>query len=101
MPDKVISNLSVVAHGILAVFGALAHSLNSYRCGESKTILDIVVLLIISSFSGVIFALIGIHIFGEDSYLTMALAGTGGYLGIEGMKIMIDFLKKVIEKSLK
>jgi len=53
-----------------------------------------------SSFSGVMFAIIGLHIFDHQLYLSMAMAGTGGFLGVEGMAIIIrqiaSFNKKIV-----
>jgi hypothetical protein len=51
-----------------------------------------------SSFTGVMFAVAGFEMFGHESYLTLAMAGTGGYLGVEGMTIIV---KMVTEKTKK
>jgi hypothetical protein len=82
------------AHGMLAIFGALVHATKSYREGKSKTPVDFLALIIMSSFSGVMFALVGLEAFGTDSYLTMAMAGTGGFVGVEGMTFVIGYVSK-------
>lgn len=82
-----------VAHGLLALFGAFVHAAKSHREGESKTVVDFLVLMIMSSFSGVMFALIGLETFGEASYLTLAMAGTGGFIGVEGMTYVIQLIR--------
>jgi uncharacterized membrane protein len=81
-----------IAHGVLSFFGAVVHASKSYRDGHTKTILDFLALVIMSSFSGVMFALLGLEIFGVNSYLTMAMAGTGGFIGVEGMTFVVSYL---------
>jgi hypothetical protein len=81
-----------VAHGVLALFGALVHASKAYREGDTKNFLDFVALIVMSSFSGVMFALLGIQMFGADSYLAMAMAGTGGFIGVEGMTFVVSYL---------
>jgi hypothetical protein len=88
-----------LTHGILALFGALVHASKAYRAGETKSALDYLALVVMSSFSGVMFALLALYLFNEPSYLTMAMAGTGGFLGVEGMTIIIDRLQSIISKK--
>jgi len=80
------------AHGVLALFGALVHASKAYREGETKNFLDFTALIVMSSFSGVMFALLGIDLFGTESYLAMAMAGTGGFVGVEGMTFIVTYL---------
>ena len=47
-----------------------------------------------SSFSGVMFALVAVSYLPDQAYLTTAIAGTGGYIGVEGMGLLVEFLKK-------
>ena len=86
-----------LAHGLLALFGAFTHAAVVYRAGNTKNILDFTILVVMSSFSGVMFALIGFELFGEMSYMSMALAGTGGFIGVEGMTFVISFITKKIK----
>jgi len=94
MPVVEITSAAVAKHGVVAFFGALVHALNAHRHGDTKSLLDILTLTVISSFSGVMFAFLGLHFFSEGSYLTLALAGAGGFLGVEGMGLVIKILKK-------
>lgn len=96
-----ITGAALTKHGIVAIFGAIVHALNAYRNGGAKSFVDMIMLTIISSFSGVMFAFVAFHIFGEDSYLTLAIAGSGGFLGVEGMAILTKALKKSIIANLK
>ena len=99
MPTEVIATGALAKHGIVAFFGALVHALNAHRNGDTKSVLDIITLTIISSFSGVMFAFIGLHFFQEGGYLTLAFAGSGGFLGVEGMSFVVRTLKRSLEAN--
>ncbi len=86
----------ILKHGILAVFGGIVHALSAYRRGETRGILDIVILSIISSFTGIIFAFIALS-FQPEGYFTYAAAGVGGFLGIEGMAWVTEIIKKKLK----
>lgn len=94
-----ISAKTFLIHGLAAFFGALAHALNAHRRGESKTILDFTSLLLISSFTGSMFFLLGFHFLGRDSYFTIVLGGSGGWLGVEGMALLVSFIKTSIRAN--
>lgn len=87
-----------IAHGLLAVFGAIVHASKAHREGQSKNILDFLLLTVMSSFSGVMFAILGLEIFGTSSYLTLAMAGTGGFVGVEGMTFIVSYLTDRFKK---
>jgi uncharacterized membrane protein YqgA involved in biofilm formation len=91
-----ITTVQIATHGGLALFGAIVHAAKAHREGKSKTFLDFVTLTVMSSFSGVMFAFMGLYLFEHQAYLSMAMAGTGGFLGVEGMTFIIDklFTKK-------
>lgn len=93
MQEHVPAATPIIAHGIIALFGAFVHASRVYRNGGTKNALDFAILTIMSSFSGVMFSLLGLHYFGESSYLTLALAGTGGFLGVEGMTFVVTFIR--------
>ncbi len=95
MPSEIITTASLLKHGAIAFFGALVHALAAHRDGQAKTKLDIVTLTVISSFSGVIFGLLSCNFLG-DSYISLAITGSGGYLGVEGLKQVTAALKKSI-----
>lgn len=84
------------AHAVIAVFGAIVHAANSYRNGTSKTWMDFFTLTIMASFSGVMFALLALYLFPTGGYLTLAIAGTGGFLGVEGMTIIAAKIRTLI-----
>lgn len=80
-----ITGIVVATHGAMAFFGGLVHALNAYRHRQTKGWLDVCILLIIASFSGVIFAILTQYLFPHQMYLSHAAAGCGGVLGIEGL----------------
>lgn len=92
-----ISTSQVVAHGSLAVFGAIVHALNAHRQGKSKTFLDFIILVVMSSFTWVMFTLIAFHLFPTATYLLFAMSGAGGYLGVEWMGMVVEYLKRKIK----
>ena len=99
LPDGVSQQASpYVAHGLLAVFGAIVHASKAHREGQSSSLLDFLILTLMSSFSGVMFAIVGFEMFGHDSYLSLAMAGTGGFIGVEGMTYIITFLTNKFKK---
>lgn len=94
-----ITTKAIVAHGCIALFGGLVHALQKHRQGKAKNFLDIMLLALISSFTGVIFALIALHALGGEHYLTLAAAGTGGFLGVEGMALVVERFRRVISEK--
>lgn len=93
-----IPSQSFLAHGIIACFGGIVHALNAHRIGQTKGILDIITLSVISSFSGIIFSLIALYFF-DNQYITLACAGCGGYLGTEGLAVIADKIRDLLVKK--
>lgn len=96
MTPEHISTAIIIKHGILAIFGGVVHALSAYRRGETRNLLDILILATISSFTGVIFAFIALHLYPQG-YLTFAIAGVGGFIGVEGMSWITEFVKKKLQ----
>ena len=82
------------AHAGVALFGAFVHAIEANRKGNSKTVADFMALVVMSSFSGFMFALLALQYFPGEQHLITAIAGTGGYVGIEGLGFIIAFIKK-------
>lgn len=93
-----LSGAAVTNHFVIAFFGGLAHAINKHRNGESKNLVDFILLTIMSSFFGVMFGFIAISLYPNNEYLTMAVAGTGGWFGIESTGLLFNFLAKKIQK---
>lgn len=96
-----ITTGTLAKHGFVAVFGAIVHALNAHRHGQTKNALDIVALTFISSFSGAMFSFVALHVYGEISYLTLAIAGSGGFLGVEGMAFVLKVVKTSMTSNFK
>ena len=86
---------TILSHAFIAVFGGIVHALNAHRHGDTKGIGDIAVLAVISSFSGIIFALVCMYFF-NNAYITLAAAGSGGYLGTEGLSVVAKKVQQLI-----
>ena len=91
---------TMAKHGGLALFGAVAHALRAHRNGSSKGFLDFVLLTIMSSFSGIVFALIALHTF-DSEYMTLAAAGSGGFLGVEGLTLLAVKIRDALGNIIK
>jgi hypothetical protein len=101
MPEPVITTTALAKHGVIALFGAVVHALNAHRLGKVKGVFEIAVLTVIASFSGVMFFLAAISIFGKDSYWTVLITGAGGFLGIEGLNTLVNAIKKGLIANMK
>jgi len=94
-----ITTSQIAVHGTLALFGAVVHALDAHRKGKSKTISDFLALTVMSSFTGAMFSILGFNFFPDQVYITSALAGMGGWLGVEGLAVIVDKLKDLISKK--
>lgn len=88
-----VSTSAIVFHWGLAIFWALVHALSAHRNGTSKSFLDFLILVVISSFTWVMFTLLAFHMFPASVYLTGACAGFGGFVWVEGMSFVAAILK--------
>lgn len=96
-----ITTAILIKHGVMAVFSALVHALIEYREGKTRTLLDMFIITIISSFSGVMFGLIALRFFPNDVYFSLAITGTGGVMGVEGLRIVTRQIVNVLKVTLK
>jgi len=85
----------LMAHAALALFGGVVHALVKHQKGETKVWMDIVILTIVSSFSGVVFGLVAL-IFISPGYASLAFTAAGGYLGVEGLSVLTARLRDVL-----
>jgi len=100
--NNLFSYGTMLSHGAIAFFGALAHAINAHRNGKTKGLVDFALLTIMSSFSGVVFALVASWAF-DSFYLTLAMSGAGGFLGVEGLTVLAtklrDSMSNLIDKK--
>lgn len=87
-------------HGMVAVFGAITHAIRAHRAGKSKGPVDFLLLTVMSSFSGMLFAFAAFQV-ADNAYFTLAAAGAGGFLGVEGLAFMSDLIKNALAESIK
>lgn len=81
--------------GFMALFGALANTIHAKREGRTRTKVEFLLNWIMSSFFGVVIGFVGLSIFKENIYALMAMAGTGGWLGIETTELLKQWLFKI------
>jgi hypothetical protein len=84
---------------IIPVIGALAHALDSVRTGKTKSLRDFFILSFISGFSGLMFLLLALAAAPNNIYVIGLVAGAGGWLGVEGMATITNFVKRTIEAN--
>lgn len=88
MPKLPIEALYVV----LAAVGGAARYLVGYTREEKFKLSIFAASIIISGFSGYMFALLGISLNLPPAMLFM-MAGTGGFFGEQTMKLVLDYVK--------
>lgn len=98
-PTSTISITVILKHGVIAVFGGIAHAINAHRQGESKGVLDFMLLAVLSSFFGILFGFIALHFLGSNEYATLSVSGIGGWLGIESTGLLIELLRHMLNLS--
>ena len=92
MPIETISSATLAKHGVLAFFWAIVHALSAHRAGTSKSFLDFIVLVIMSSFTWVMFTLIAHQILPTAPYHAYAASGAGWYIRVEGMSSIVGII---------
>jgi uncharacterized membrane protein HdeD (DUF308 family) len=95
-PTGGITAAALLKHGMIALFGGVAHAINASRNGETKGWTDFTFLTILSSFFGLLFGFIAIHFLGANEYLTVSISGVGGFLGVESLKMIIPILRRLL-----
>ena len=96
-----ITTTVVATHAGLAVFGGIVHALTAHRSGKTRGFMDIMLLAIISSFAGVMFAILATHYFPHQMYLSHAAAGMGGFLGVEGLSFLALRVRDLVAGKIK
>lgn len=83
-----------VVLGVWAILGGVTHALVEKRKGGVKNFLDGLILSLISGFCGVMWGLIATHFYPNDVTVVAFASGLGGYMSLEGIAVMITYLKK-------
>lgn len=82
----------------MAMIGAIVHALIAYRKGETRNVLDVIILTMISAFGGLIGGLLSVQFYPTDEIMLMIGAGMGGYLGVEGLTYLVNVIKEKFQK---
>jgi hypothetical protein len=88
-----IDKLALLVHGTVAVIAGVVRALKD----DKEKILEILTSAIISGFTGTIFGMLAMYFLGENSYLTLSIAGIGGLMGEKGIYFLIEGFKKQLK----
>lgn len=83
------------AYGVIAVCGGVARYLNGYTNGVPFSLGIFIASAFVAGFSGWMFALIGMSMHLPQA-LVFAMAGTGGFMGEQTMKFIVEWLQNKI-----
>ncbi len=83
-------------YAFLAIFGGVARYLNSFIKGEAFSLKVFFASMLVSGFSGYMFALMGISLHLPDPLPTL-MAGTGGFFGDQAMKLILEYTSGKIQ----
>ena len=87
-----------IIHAIMIALGAMARAFHEMRTEKKFTWLGFITAFITSTFSGVIFVLVAITVLGQENMTAIAyIAGMGGWLGVEGLTMVTERLKKIFQ----
>ena len=90
-----IDYTALTIHGAFALIGGLAKAIKR----KKNRAVEYFACGLVSSFSGVLFAIIFKHFFPNMEYLHLAAAGIGGWVGSDGIEFLYKLLKKMLEDS--
>jgi len=91
-----IDKIALIIHGCVAFSSGIVRALKQ---NKTKTI-DILISAIISGFTGTIFGMLAMYYLGENSYLTLSIAGIGGLLGEKGIYLLTESFKRAIKANI-
>lgn len=90
----------ILAAGII-VFGAIVHATNQLKIARTNkepfTVVDFIVLLPISMFSGAIFGLVATLATDATTHIVLA-SGIGSFLGLAGLNRVADIVLNALVK---
>ncbi len=101
--DFVISMKYVLA-GLVTMLGATVHATIQWKKARSKeeihfSFVDFLILLLISAFSGLMFGLLALIFFDDNTPVFLMAFGLGSLSGLEGLnRISIAFLERILKE---
>lgn len=84
-----------VLYVILAIGGGIARYLSGYISGSGFTWRLFFASALVSAFSGYMFSLLGTSLSLPLPFISM-MAGTGGFMGDQAMKFIIEYLTRKV-----
>ena len=90
--SSIISKYIILA--MIAVFGAVTHTLVEQRAGRVKNFIDGLYLTIISGFASTMWLLIALNYFPHNILVIGFVTGMGGFMSLEGLAFIINYLKR-------
>ena len=94
MPHNDLNLIQVILHGVVAIFGGIVRALSD----GNKKFKGIIIEGFIAGFSGSMLGLLAINITDSQS-ITLVIAGTGGYMGVESIKLLANWVSKKLNKD--
>lgn len=91
-----IDKIALSVHGIVAIFSGIVRALKD---NKTKAI-EITTSAVISGFTGTLFGMLAMYFLGENSYLTLSIAGIGGLMGEKGVYLLIEMFKKAVKSNI-
>lgn len=80
-------------YGVIAICGGIARYLSGYVNGTTQFSFKVFLASIfVSGFSGYMFALVGVSLALPSTFLFI-MAGTGGFMGDQTMKLVMEYLQ--------
>jgi len=82
-----------------AVVGGVIHTIRKAREGQTKGLLDGIMLAIISGFAGAMWGLLAVKFFDGDTVAVSVASGMGGYASVEGLRTLTSIFNNTKFKS--
>ena len=77
-----------------SIIGGVVHALVEKRNGAIKNFSDGIALALISGFAGLMWGLMAIHFFPNDTVVLAFTSGMGGFMSLEGLVMIINYFKQ-------
>jgi hypothetical protein len=84
-----LSIYAIFKYGLVAFLATLAKTMIEYQDGKVKTWMDVLALMVIGGFGGLMFGLLAFSVLPADAiYMKSMFIGAGSVLGREGLTVL-------------
>lgn len=83
--------------GLWSLFGGIVHAISQHRKQKVTSLLDGVALAFVSGFAGMMWGLVAIKVYGQDLTMVAFASGLGGFMSLEGLAVLINYVKSKIK----